>query len=78
MIQALYEWLADDELTRLIRRYYGGEAGLWHEICAIIDTALRQRGIQAGTYHIRLLRVEIGYMVRIYEADEYANTDSGG
>ncbi len=76
VMHSLYEWLADDELTVRIRRYYSGEAGLWPEICACIDAELRRRGIHSGAYHIRLMRTESGYLVRIYDASEYAHDHS--
>ncbi len=72
IMQTLYEWLADKELSVLIRRYYTGEASLWPDICACIDAELGRHGVQSGAYHIRLLRTDVGYSVRIYEASEYA------
>lgn len=67
-------WPADEELNALIHRYYAGEAGLWGAIQQRVDDELRQRGVQAGAYHLRLRsRPGGGYDVQIDDADAYAN-----
>ncbi|HEU5099140.1 MAG TPA: hypothetical protein VFU22_08975 [Roseiflexaceae bacterium] len=70
----MLRWPADDDLNKLIHRYYAGEAGLWEAIRQRVDGELRQRGIAGGAYHIRLLaRRDSGYDVRIDDASAYAN-----
>lgn len=65
-------WMADEPLCALIRRYYAGEAALWHAIRDQIDLELRARGINRGAYHIRLLRQGERYEVIIADAAGYA------
>lgn len=65
------EWPAGPELETLIRRYYAGEAGLWADIRATIDSELRQRRVTQGAYHIRLYRTDQGYDVVIENAEAY-------
>jgi hypothetical protein len=70
----MLRWPADELLNELIRRYYAGEAGLWETIRQRIDNELRQRRIERGAYHIRLLaRTDSGYDVQIDDASAYAN-----
>jgi len=70
----MFRWAADDELNELIRRYYGGEAGLWGAIRGRVDDELRRRQIVRGAYHIRLRkRGDGGYDVQIDDASGYAN-----
>jgi hypothetical protein len=81
----MIRWTADAALAELIRRYYAGEAGLWVQIRASIDQALRARGVSVGAYHIRLRRSQsamasvgsmdnvVGYDILIEEAAAYAN-----
>jgi hypothetical protein len=70
----MLRWPADDDLNKLIRRYYAGEAGLWEAIRQRIDDELRHRQIDHGAYHIRLrARADTGYDVQIDDAGDYSN-----
>ena len=70
----MLRWAADDELNELIRRYYGGEGGLWEAIRGRVDDELRRRQVTYGAYHIRLRkRADGGYDVLIDDASAYAN-----
>jgi hypothetical protein len=72
MNQLLLSWLANDSLNELIQRYYRGEAGLWNQIRDLIDMELRQRGLDFGSYHIRLqAQSDNRYQVKIQTADTY-------
>lgn len=63
-------WMADEELTALLRRYYRGEGGLWPTIRDHVAAELRRRGIE-GARHIRFLRRDDGYEVIIEDASGY-------
>jgi hypothetical protein len=70
----MLRWTADAELAELIRRYYGGEAGLWGEIRDRVDAELRERQIEHGAHHLRLRkRPDGGYDVQIDDASAWAN-----
>jgi hypothetical protein len=63
---------ADEALDELIRRYYGGEAGLWGAIQAAVAEDLRRRGLPAAPRHLRLRRrADGGYEVIIEGAEAY-------
>jgi len=65
-------WPADEELNKLIHRYYRGEAGLWEAIRDQVDAELRRRQIVRGAYHIRLrARADGGYDVQIDDASGF-------
>ncbi|NWG18767.1 MAG: hypothetical protein HXY39_00425 [Chloroflexi bacterium] len=66
----MIRWLADEQLNGLLRRYYGGEAGLWPVIRDSVAAELRRRGVE-GARHIRFRRLEDGYEVIIDDAAGY-------
>lgn len=66
----MVRWMADEELTTLLRRYYGGEGGLWPAIRDYVAAELERRGI-AGARHIRFRRHDDGYEVIIEDASGY-------
>lgn len=66
----MVRWTADEELTKLLQRYYNGEGGLWTEIREHITAELRRRGIE-GARHIRFHRRDDGYEVIIEDASGY-------
>ncbi|MCL6540819.1 MAG: hypothetical protein K6T87_09610 [Roseiflexus sp.] len=66
----MVRWMADEELTALLQRYYGGEGGLWSMIRERIAAELQRRGIE-GARHIRFRRRGDGYEVIIEDASGY-------
>lgn len=70
----MLRWEADEALSALIARYYGGEAGLWEEIRRAVDAELRRRGLAVTPRHMRLRRLAAGgYEVLLEDAADYAN-----
>lgn len=66
----MIRWLADERLNELLRRYYGGEAGLWPAIRDSVAAELRRRGVE-GARHIRFRRLETEYEVIVEDATGY-------
>jgi len=66
----MVRWMADEELTALLQRYYGGEGELWSRIREHVTDELRRRGIE-GARHIRFRRRGDGYEVIIEDASGY-------
>ncbi|MCS6842610.1 MAG: hypothetical protein NZ699_17620 [Roseiflexus sp.] len=66
----MVRWMADEELTELLQRYYSGEGSLWPAIREHIAAELRRRGIE-GARHIRFRRRGDGYEVIIEDASGY-------
>ncbi|MFQ3633512.1 hypothetical protein [Roseiflexus sp.] len=66
----MVRWMADEELSMLLRRYYGGEGGLWTVIREHIAAELKRCGIE-GVRHIRFRRRDDGYEVIIEDASGY-------
>jgi hypothetical protein len=66
----MVRWMADEQLTALLRSYYSGEGGLWPAIREHIAAELQRRGIE-GARHIRFRRRDDGYEVIIEDASGY-------
>lgn len=66
----MVRWMADEELTLLLQRYYRGEGELWTAIRNRIAAELRRRGIE-GVRHIRFRRRGESYEVIIEDASGY-------
>ena len=69
----MFSWIADPELSSLLRRYYRGEAGLWEDIRERVEIELRERGVSVVARHMRFRKKADGsYEVLVEDAPEYA------
>lgn len=71
----MIRWAADDELARLIQRYYAGEAGLWEEIRQRVDADLRRKEAPRSAYHFRFRATGAGYDILVEDARDYVIED---
>ncbi|NOK62315.1 MAG: hypothetical protein GFH27_549331n54 [Chloroflexi bacterium AL-W] len=69
----MLSWIADQELSELLQRYYRGEAGLWEAIRERVDHNLRERGATVVARHLRFRKKADGsYEVLVEDAPAYA------
>lgn len=69
----MLSWIADQELSSLLQRYYKGEAGLWESIRERVEMKLRERGVSVVARHMRFRKKADGrYEVLVEDAPEYA------
>lgn len=71
----MQQWPADETLTGLVRRYYGGEAGLWEEIRMLVYAEVRRRELGSVPIHFRFRPSAEGYDVIIEDASAWRVDD---